>query len=257
MPAAAASIVAAGSPIAPVDGVAEPPPESADPDLDAASAEALVHEPPSGDPRHDDAAESDAGAILPPPARTLDETVLAVLREEADRETEARRAERAARMPVMETQVEMGLQAAAGPLRGDAERRVARLKGVEVDPPLPISPRLPARRDLLPEIDEINSSLRASSETRSGAEAAIAATMPVVETGRRGFRSGFTLMMAVVAIGAMTYVMAPKIVERLPGAGPAITSYVGAVDMARLRLDASLKALIAALRSVTRNDGGA
>ena len=188
-------------------------------------------------------------------ARTLDETVLAVLREEAEREAAARRADSVARTPVMETQTEMGLQNAASVgVAGATARRLARLKGVDPDAPPPMPARPPTRREMLPEIDEINSSLRATSERRSGESAAVAATMPPPETGRRGFRNGFLLMVLVGLIGVVTYVMAPKIVERMPGAASAMTTYVGAVDSARLRLDASLQALIAALKSITRSE---
>ena len=197
----------------------------------------------------------DPGA--PPLAgRTLDDTVLAVLREEAERESEARRAETVARKPVVETQTEMGLQVASTSAAGVAARRVARLKGIDPDAPPPAPPRPQTRRDLLPEIDEINSSLRASSEKRSGESGAVAATMaPPVEAGRRSFRNGFVLMMVVVVIAVVAYVMAPRITDRIPGAGPAMASYVAAVDSARLRLDASMKALIAALHAITGDNG--
>ena len=237
-----------------------------------AAAAAEVAAPPA---TAKSAAEPQAGELLagelrlgeatgpepaPPVARSLDETVLAVLREEAEREAEARKAESVARTPVMETQTEMGLQAAPVSGASAAARRVAQLKGVDPDAPPPAPPPAPplppTRRDLLPEIDEINSSLRATSEKRSGESGAVAATMPPpVDSGRRSFRTGFVLTMAVVVIGVLAYVMAPGIVQRIPQAAPAMAGYVSAVDSARLRLDASLQGLIAALRSMTGDKG--
>ena len=41
----------------------------------------------------------------------------------------------------------------------------------------------------------------------------------------------------------------------IPGAAPAMAGYVSAVDSARLRLDASLQGLIAALKSMTGDEG--
>ncbi len=109
---AAASVPMAEAPVP--DSVAEP---EAEPEVEvAASAEpALV---PFGDPTppsSDTALIADPEDTPPPvittaPQRSLDETVLAVLREEAERESAARKAE-AAHQPVIETQTEMPLAA--------------------------------------------------------------------------------------------------------------------------------------------------
>ena len=246
--AAVAETPAARIPAPQNPALQNPPPQSR-----AASAAPHPARPPAAPPI---AALETSAPEKPMPetpalvARTLDETVLAVLREEAEREAVARRTE-GTRAPVVETQTEMGLVPATS-LAGAAARRVAQLKGVDPDA---AARRPPTRREMLPEIDEINSSLRASSEKRSGESAAVAATMPVEVPSRRSFRSGFVLMMVIAVIGVVAYVMAPRITERIPGAGPALTTYVGAVDSARLRLDASLQALIAALRSMTKGEG--
>ena len=116
---------------------------------DAVTA-AVAHE----DPEPEDAPEPVAAEPL---RRGIDESVLAVLREEAEREVEVRKAE----TPVVETQPELGLEAVEA--SGAVARRLARLKGVE--PEVVVKPQ--SRREMLPEIEEINSTLRASSEKRA------------------------------------------------------------------------------------------
>lgn len=167
------------------------------------------------------------------PRRGLDESVLAVLREEAELETAARRTEKP---PGVETQTEMGLQPAeaAGGLGGAVARRIARLKGVE---PLPTAPVIPqTRREMLPEIEEINSSLRASSEKRKGGAAALVETMPAPPRKSSGFRNGFLLMVLIAAALVVVYVMAPRIAQQIPGAAGALKTYVAMVDSLRVVL---------------------
>ncbi|MGL6210092.1 MAG: zinc-ribbon domain-containing protein [Paracoccaceae bacterium] len=186
-----------------------------------------------------------------PQPRGLDETVLAVLREEAERETAARRSEAA---PALETQTELGLIAAApvepAPMSA-AARRVAQLKGTDPEP-RPV-PRPQTRREMLPAIEEINSTLRATSEKRSGEQALLPVPVAAERARSGGFRNGFILMLLIAAIGLLAYVMAPRIGQQIPGAAPAMTVYVAAVDTARLWLDGLLQQAITALRGLSGN----
>ena len=185
------------------------------------------------------------------PRRGLDESVLAVLREEAERETAARRAEAP---QGVETQTEMGLQPAeaAGGLGGAVARRIARLKGVDPIPPAPGRPQ--TRREMLPEIEEINSTLRASSEKRSGDAAAVADSMPPPVRKTTGFRNGFVIIVLLAALLTAVYVMAPKIAQQIPGAAAALKSYVASVDSVRVMLHEMLRSAIDWLNGVA---GGA
>ena len=180
------------------------------------------------------------------PRRGIDESVMAVLREEADRETNARRGDAP---QTIETQTEMGLapQAAAG---GAVAQRIARMKGVEPEaaPTRPVRPQ--TRREMLPEIEEINSSLRASSEKRTGEAAAVSDSMTAA-TGGGGFRSGFVLMLVMAIVLVAIYVMAPKIAQQIPGAAGMMEAYVTSVDHARLILDGLMRSAIGWLRGVT------
>lgn len=189
------------------------------------------------------------GAVSEPVRRNLDESILSVLREEAEREAAARRAE----APPMEAQVEMGLPEPVAPPTPPAgvldatARRLARLKGVDPDA-RPVPPAKPgSRRELLPDIEEINSSLKPTQRPILDDEGE--EILPA--TPSSGFRSGFLLMLILAAALVAAYVMAPKIAQQFPGAEGMMTGYVARVDAARLWLDGVLRGLTQQLQSVS------
>lgn len=171
------------------------------------------------------------------PKRTLDDTVLAVLREEAEREMSARKSEGQA----IEIQGDLGLpppvSAAVGaaaaasryhsdaPELTDAERRIATMKGEKVPVPKSV-----ARRDLLPDIEEINSTLKPSERASEPVTAPV--NTEVVDRSS-GFRSGFSLMLLVAVMLVALYVMAPQIKQQIPGLSATMDSYVAVVDQLR------------------------
>jgi predicted Zn finger-like uncharacterized protein len=199
---------------------------------------------------------------MPATRQTLAESVLSVLREEAARETAVRREEEPAAPPPgasgsMETQTEFGLDSALPPVATSAaQRHIARLKGPDADlmpdlmrDPVPeAGPKAAARRDLLPDIEEINSTLRPDTD-RSDMETGTDDVQPSQRPRRRGFRSGFVLMMIVSVVLAMAYVMAPRIIAQIPGSAPAMRAYVAGVDHGRLWLDGVMKSASGAVRS--------
>lgn len=217
---------------------------------------------PDDDGDADDAEPSPAEPALAP--RSLDDSVLAVLKEEAEREATARRAEA---MRTIETQPDLGLDSAvAGAVAASAaaERDAkARRKPVEVIPsaediareaeaeagaPMPRA----SRRGQLPDIEEINSSLRATGD-RDGAVTEVA----FGEAPRRGsFGRGFLLMILLALILAVLYLMAPKFGAQVPALKPALDGYVGAVDAARLYLDGMLQNATGAVEKVAPPPGG-
>ncbi len=196
-----------------------------------------------------------ADAPPAPPRRTLDESVLAVLREEAEREATARRAE-AARS--VEVQTDLGL-----PAPPPAAARMATEVSADPDAPAsargdtptqpPGTPRPGARRDLLPDIEEINSTLRAGSEARSAAAADAAQVAVAARSG--GFRAGFVTMLVAAVLLVALYVMAPRIAQHLPGSAAAMEGYVATIDGARLWLDGALQSAVTALRGVSGQGG--
>lgn len=230
-----------------------------------------------------DAAETDEeGTDLSPapapgatPRRALDSNLLAILREEAAREAEARRAEGAA----LEMQPDLGLEDApvhaAAPAdrdpagdaivramarrrdqRGDTPApegdRVAQLMGATEVPedevsenPAPVAPR----RELLPDVEEISSSLRATSD-RVGEPAAIDAPQMIARQ-RSGFRLGF-FTAVLIAVGALwVYAFAPRIGGAVPALVPALDGYVTLVDRGRVWLDQHLRDMTKALQDRT------
>ena len=197
-------------------------------------------------------AETEVAAPVTPARQTLAESVLSVLREEAARETAVRRDEvpvPAEDRGVVETQTEFGLD---DPLvaasTSAAARHIARLKGTDTDAPPVAEVRAAARRDLLPDIEEINSTLRANSERAQAADNDVDA-LPDLKPRRRGFRSGFVLMMVIAVALAMAYVMAPRIVAQIPGSASTMKAYVASVDRGRLWLDGMMKSASGSLRS--------
>lgn len=171
----------------------------------------------------------------------LSDNLLAILREEAARETAERRAE-APRMP--EVQPEFALAAAPPP----PPAAPADLDALESGKPLADRPA--PRRELLPDIEEINSTLRAGSEARGGGD-------PVATAARNrgGFRAGFVTMIVVAGLLVAAYAMAPRIAQYVPGAAPFMTRYVASMDRARLWVDRTMQDAAGALRGMTGEGG--
>lgn len=191
-----------------------------------------------------------------PVQRKLDDAVLAVLREEAEREAAARRAEAAvaAKAPVIEMQTEMPLAQDQSSMTA-AVRRIARLRGAEPEPVLPPPPPK-SRRELLPAIEEINSTLRATNDRNSVEDSAIAETMADRGSAPGSFRRGFLTLVLLAVVLVLLYVFAPLIAARVPALAGFAAGYVKAMDAARLWLDVELRSLITALRGLAGSNGG-
>ncbi len=193
----------------------------------AASALAETAEPevPVAAPEVPAAAEAGSGYAV-------DESVLAILREEAEREASARRSE----TRPLESQPNLGIEAA-----GAAK---AALVSSKASAEAEIKPS--ARRDLLPDVEEINSSLRpseVSAEEGAAADAAMAAS----PLRRRGFRSGFLAVMTIAILGAALYIAAPWLGRIAPNLADPLASYVSFVDSLRLQLDGVMRSATMAL----------
>lgn len=211
----------------------------------------------SGLPDDDEDAPPELTADAEPRRKMMDDDLLAVLREEAEREAAARRAE----TPPIETQVEMEMPAPAAPaptpvppapVLDPAARRVAQLKGIDPDA-RPVAPARPgSRRELLPDIEEINSTLKHTqrADQDDGAEP------QTIAAGGSGFRSGFLLVLLAAAIGVSAYLMAPSLSAQIPGAAPALDAYVAQVDAGRLWLDGVLRSATAVMQGLSERTGG-
>lgn len=168
-----------------------------------------------------------------PKRRPADVADLDVLREEAEHEISRRRSEAA---PI-ESQSEFGL---AEPEERDSpsralRARMARLRGEEDggDQPRTGEEEYQApRRDLLPDIEEINSTLRPAGGNKDEP------ISPEVEAERqRGFRLGFVASVGLAASMVIAYAWAPAIASVVPGTEQALIAYVDWANAARDALD--------------------
>ena len=207
-----------------------------------------------------------------PERRQLDPKVADVLREEAEFEARARAAEQAQ----IETQTELGLDDLephhdeAARRAAEARTRMERIRGGQEGSDEASSPTRTSRttattaagavaaaaaaettrRDLLPDVEEINSTLRANDDRTSQQD--------IEEPHREfspkqkgGFSSGFLLIAALAATGVMMYVFAPQISEQVPQASVPLDQYVDSVDQGRRWLDGQILALLAQLDGLT------
>lgn len=187
-------------------------------------------EPESGTPEQEGAPEPPSA----PRRQEMDDGVRSILREEAEREMGAREREAAS----METQEELGLDAPPDDGAGQGMRaRMARLRGLDVEDEETDSPA--HRRDLLPDIEEINSSLTsigAGDERDDFAED---------ETGRRaGFSRGFGIVLLLAVLAVLLYMYAPLIGKLVPALAPAMDAYTEFLDALRNRIDGLMQLAI-------------
>lgn len=167
-------------------------------------------------------------------ARGMDPSVTGILREEAEREAQLRAAESVD----LESQPDLGLDRDTDDENtrraGQARDRMARMKGE--NPALLAAAESGSRRGLLPDIEEINSTLRAGSDPMPAASPPAEGQDPARR--KSGFSRGFAIILLLVLGLVMIYANAPQIAESLPQADPYLSSYVAMVDQARLWLDA-------------------
>lgn len=174
-----------------------------------------------------------AGARAAP---RIDKTVLDVLREEAERELNERQRARAG----LETQGDLGLARPTRPRPPEAATaRPEAPERAEDDTPPPSAPPS-RRRNLLPDIEELTSTLEPGSEERHETEAETLTP----EAEARGFRRGLSVIMLIAAALVITYLLAPLIAARVPALHGPLASYVAAIDGLRAAVSGLLRGLI-------------
>ncbi len=212
----------------------------------------------------DIAEEADAAAPAPQPAptpapaparRELDPSVADVLRAEAELEEQARRNENAS----MESQPELGLQEETGDAKKrarEARDRMARMRGEtppSEDPGAAEADGLGSRRDLLPDIEEINSTLRSNNDRSPATDPGQTAQIEVQE--KRSSRRGFVFTVALVSLLAVTYSFAPAIVDAVPQLESFMNGYVNMVNSWRMWLDARVSDMLSWLDAAAVSSG--
>ena len=168
------------------------------------------------------------------PRRSLDPEIASILREEAERETEKRKRETES---AFESQPDLGLDASPVDNRAEeAARRMSRLRG-EPEPVADIP-----RKERLPDIEEINSTLRSNSER----DDTILIDTPVAaaKANRSGFRTGFFGMCITAGIAAATYIFAGDIGEMIPPTDAPLAGYTAWVDGLRIKLDGLVQSVL-------------
>ncbi len=206
-------------------------------------------EPIFEDPEDEDDEEAPAPDL---PRRELDPMVRQVLQQEAEFEAERRAQEEGGSI---ESQPELGLMqpikkrivpADIPSLREkqareaeDAEKHASpedELLAEEIAAEQDSGHR--SRRDLLPDVEDINSTLRTREAPKVRSVRTPGELMEDPEEERqKGFRSGFFLTVVFALLLAMFYVKAGALSASMPAAAPALRTYVTSVDTARGWLD--------------------
>lgn len=216
---------------------AEPAEGGLEPDLAEIRA-AVTDEPVAAQTR----APAPEPQDVPPARQEMDRSVSEILQEEARREAQLRAAEAGG----LESQPELGLDSARDDDARSAQQAQSRMTQIRGETPEKpdLSAETGSRRGLLPDIEEINSTLRSSSESLAVARGGVPAAL-ANGTGRRtGFSRGFVLALLLGVILVLIYVNAPRIAQSVPGADPMLSAYVALVDQGRIWLDAKLGTLI-------------
>lgn len=213
----------------------------------------------------EDAPDIDAGTQPEPKRQELQPEVADILRQEAERESAARAAEAA----TLETQPDLGLTQAESESERrhrEARDRMARVRDTDVevdaepeaettapeapastppaqDPVVPsaaVTAAVNSRKELLPDIEEIKSTLRSSSDRELAGDDP-RPEAPARKRERRGFRRGFYVAILLIALAVAVYVFAPQIAAALPEAEPYLSGYMAWVDELRVWLNAQMQ----------------
>lgn len=236
-------------------------PETEEPALDAPSPDEEVAPPPL------------PPAPAPVPERKqLDPAVADILRQEAEAEQAARRKPQAGSL---ESQPDLSMDFEDAHSETEADRRaqqardrMARMRSNEPAAPAPATApndpstaaaaasALGSRRDLLPDIDEINSTLRSDASRGGAGDIGPEIEAPSVQRSRRGFRRGFMTVLMIFAVLAIIYVLAPRLSAAVPALEGPLQSYVAIIDQGRGWLDGQVQSLLQSLDSVAEDSNG-
>ncbi len=205
--------------------------------------------------QEDTSAHGEEQSQEPPPERVrrgIDDSVADILREEAAYEFQARAAEEP---QSLETQGDLGLDDAAAENPVDdtdpVAARVNRLRGEEKPKLRKAAVANPhaTRRDLLPDIEEINSTLRSTEMPKRKADPRKA--IDVRARRGKGFRLGFCVVLLIAAAAIFVYSSHASLSQRYPEAAPYIESFMASANGTRIWLDDKVTQLFLKLNDMT------
>ncbi|WP_217898951.1 zinc-ribbon domain-containing protein [Oceanicola sp. 22II-s10i] len=184
------------------------------------------------------------------PRRRLSEDVTSVLKQEADFTLRSR--SRAA--DPLESQPELGLgepETEAARRERQARERMSKLRGEVTKAPAPQqeeeASQGASRRNLLPDIDELSSSLRSKGEKVEKAQVSAESDIRVQ---RRGFRTGFGLVLLITALLIILYLRADWLAVRVPALADSLAAYVEMANSLRFWLDTQVHRLVGWLNAM-------
>lgn len=194
---------------------------------------------------------------LTPRRPELSEADRSVIDEEVARETAARQEEAGA----LETQPDLGIDDTEAVERAEAARdRIARRRGDETETselvdknleddfeedvaPAPQRPDSQTKSELLPDIEEINSTLEEAPQAPDEVEPTETLAEQAAK-GKRGFRIGFGLALLVFAGLIFAYVEAASLAERAPQLAETLAQYQNSVDKLRISLESAAQSMV-------------
>ncbi|AJE48964.1 zinc-ribbon domain-containing protein [Celeribacter indicus] len=195
------------------------------------------------------------GPLPAPRGSGIKESVRDILRAEVEFDQEMRRGA----PDTLESQPELGLdEPAQDPARQSLRDRMARLRGLEsaASAAAGTGAATAKRRDLLPDIEEINSTLSPASDRDEDG------TVPDAETRRAraersGFRTAFSVLVLVSVLLVALYVLAPMIAGRVPALASAMEGYISGANAFRTWLDGIMENAGARLNALLNQLNGA
>jgi predicted Zn finger-like uncharacterized protein len=147
---------------------------------------------------------------------------------------------KAAEPNALETQTDLGLEDTPTPEQKQGLReRMARLRGLNAAEGVGAATASGRRRDLLPDIEEINSTLSAASERNE--DGTVLAPETRKERARRsGFRTTFSALIFIVVILVLLYILAPFLAQKVPALAGVLDAYVSSANAFRAWLDSTI-----------------
>lgn len=232
-------------------------PKQSETDLDNALDLDPEVEPEQAEEAVTEEAVSEEPLTEAPKPRGLDDSVKDILREEVEYETRARAAEQP---QSLETQGDLGLDqgqekpASVEKRVSEAADRLRRLRGQDdaataAAVAATVRSAKDTRRDLLPDIEEINSTLRTSGDTPRNPDLGQKANTSASRA--RGFRLGFALVLLIAGAAVFVYSSHENLSQSYPQAAPYIDGFMASANGARIWLDDQVTNLFLKLNEIT------